>query len=99
VFVTLERLINLDEGYKRAFAVSGRQLLLIVDQGQHLLFENRCPHQGAPLHDGTLANGMLRCRRHGIEFDVHSGRPRLAQCGALTRWPVVYEGDRLGIDL
>lgn len=99
MFVPLERLINLDEGYKRAFEVGGRRLLLIVDQGQHLLFENRCPHQGAPLHDGTLAAGVLRCRRHGIEFDVHSGRPRQGDCGSLIRWPVAYHGDRLGLDL
>lgn len=99
MFVALERLINLDEGYKRGFEVAGRRLLLIVDQGQHLLFENRCPHQGAPLHDGTLVAGVLRCRHHGIEFDVHSGRPRQGNCGSLKRWPVAYDGDRLGLDL
>lgn len=99
MFIPLERLINLDEGYKRGFSVAGKHLLLIVDQGQHLLFEDRCPHQGAPLHTGTLQAGVLRCPRHGLAFDVHSGRPQQGVCGSLIRWPLAYDGDRLGVDL
>ncbi|WP_372239619.1 Rieske (2Fe-2S) protein [Pseudomonas sp. L-22-4S-12] len=31
-----------------------------------MLLENRCPHQGAPLHNATLAGTVLRCARHGV---------------------------------
>ena len=33
MFIALERLINLDEGYRRSFQVAGRSLLLLVVEG------------------------------------------------------------------
>lgn len=74
MFVPLERLLNLDEGYRRTFQVAGRSLLLMVVEGQPLLLENRCPHQGAPLHNATVAGRVLRCVRHGAESICSAGR-------------------------
>ncbi|WP_043307358.1 Rieske 2Fe-2S domain-containing protein [Pseudomonas sp. ML96] len=99
MFVALERLINLQDGYRRTFQVAGRDLLLLVVEQQPLLLENRCPHQGAPLHNATLDGHVLRCARHGIAFDLHSGRPLNAQCAALSRFSLAYDGDRVGIDI
>lgn len=48
MFVALERLINLQGGYRGAFQVQGRHLLLIVVDQRPILMENRCPHQGRP---------------------------------------------------
>jgi len=31
--------------------------------------EDRCPHRFAPLHEGTLEGGQVRCRYHGLEFN------------------------------
>ena len=60
MFIALERLLNLEEGYRRVFSLQGRSLLLMVVEGRTLLLENRCLHQGAPLHNATLAAGVLR---------------------------------------
>lgn len=99
MFVALERLINLQDGYRRTFRVAGHELLLLVVEGQPLLLENRCPHQGAPLYDATLAGQVLRCARHGVEFDLHSGRSLQGQCPALRRFTLAYDGDRVGIEV
>lgn len=99
MFVALERLINLQEGYRRVFTVAGRDLLLLVIDNRPLLLENRCPHQGAPLTNATLIGSILRCSRHGVEFDLGSGRPLSVQCPALRRFNLVYDGDRIGIDV
>lgn len=32
-----------------------------------------CPHAGARLSEGTLANGVVTCPQHGSQFDVCSG--------------------------
>ncbi|MND49089.1 Toluene 1,2-dioxygenase system ferredoxin subunit [compost metagenome] len=62
--------------------------------------ENRCPHQGAPLHAGTLDGSVLRCSRHGIAFDLaNGGQPVNAPCPPLQRLPLAYDGDRIGLDL
>jgi nitrite reductase/ring-hydroxylating ferredoxin subunit len=79
--------------------VEGRHLLLIVVDQQSILMENRCPHSGAPLHTGTLEQGMLRCSRHGIAFDLANGRPLDAPCPPSQRLPLAYDGDRIGLDL
>lgn len=82
MFVALERLINLDEGYRQTFQVGGRSLLLLVVERQPVLLENRCPHRGAPLHNATLVGTVLRCARHGVEFDLVDGQPLNATCAA-----------------
>lgn len=46
MFVALERLLSLDEGYRRVFRVQERSLLLMVVRERTLLLENRCRHQG-----------------------------------------------------
>lgn len=99
MFVALERLINLQDGYRRAFKVAGHDLLLLVVEQQPVLLENRCPHRGAPLHDATLGGHSLRCARHGVEFDLRSGRPLNGQCAPLSLLRLAYDGDRIGIDI
>ncbi|BAU73666.1 Rieske (2Fe-2S) protein [Metapseudomonas furukawaii] len=99
MFVALERLINLEDGYRGRFKVRGHELLLIVVDRQPILMENRCPHQGAPLHTGTLDGAVLRCARHGIAFDLATGRPVDASCPPLRRLALAYDGDRIGLDL
>jgi nitrite reductase/ring-hydroxylating ferredoxin subunit len=99
MFVPLERLINLDEGYRRTFQVEGRSLLLLVLDNQPLLLIDSCPHKGAPLSVATLSGNILRCQRHGIEFQLPSGIPVQAPCPGLSMLKVAYEGDCIGIDV
>lgn len=33
-----------------------------------------CPHQGGPLHEGSIENGVIRCPWHGHAFDALTGR-------------------------
>ncbi|MBD2839085.1 Rieske (2Fe-2S) protein [Pseudomonas sp. JM0905a] len=99
MFVALERPINLQDGYRGTFQVQRRHLLLIVVDQQPILMENRCPHQGAPLHAGTLEQGMLRCARYGVALDLANGRPVNAPCPPLQRLTLTCDGDRIGLDL
>lgn len=99
MFIALERLINLDEGYRQCFQVDGRSLLLLVVDRQPVLLENRCPHQGEPLHQATVVGRVLRCSRHGAEFDLFSGQSLNASCGNLSLFKLAYDGDRIGLDL
>ena len=36
--------------------------------------DNRCPHQGGPLGEGSIENGLLRCPWHGWDYDPISGK-------------------------
>jgi nitrite reductase/ring-hydroxylating ferredoxin subunit len=35
--------------------------------------EDRCPHMGFPLHDGTVEAGLVTCHWHHARFDLASG--------------------------
>jgi pyruvate oxidase len=37
--------------------------------------DNACPHQGGPLGEGSIENGLLRCPWHGYDYDPVSGTP------------------------
>nr|MDJ0941695.1 thiamine pyrophosphate-binding protein [Woeseiaceae bacterium] len=48
--------------------------------GEYTAMENRCPHQGGPLGEGSIEKGeggqcWLRCPWHGWDFDPKTGRP------------------------
>jgi len=44
-------------------------------QGAYHALDNRCPHQGGPLGEGSIENGLLRCPWHGWDFDPATGKP------------------------
>jgi len=48
--------------------------------GTYTAMDNRCPHQGGPLGEGSIEIGkdgqcLLRCPWHGWDFDPKTGRP------------------------
>jgi len=101
-FHALEKLINMRDGYQRAFRIAGKELLLIQQAGEAVIIENSCPHMGVPLTDASLlANKVIRCNAHGIEFELASGKaigPLSDTLECLKKFPVVYEGNQLGVD-
>lgn len=101
-FYPLEKLHQLHDGYCRSFAVRGKNLLLIQNNGNTYLIENRCPHMDASLEWATFQTDKLRCPVHGIEFDLPNGKAlgSLAGCiGDLQRFTITYEGNTLGLML
>src|SRR5262249_37065141 len=63
------------EGRVRSVVVDGRPVAL-ARCGERLgALENRCPHQGGPLGEGSIENGWLRCPWHGYDYDPLTGQP------------------------
>ena len=98
-FQPIARLLELDEGFRRVVRIGGHELLLLHSDGQTHLIERHCPHAGAPLDRSALVDGFLTCPRHGIRFDLRTGRPDTAGCAALQRYQLTYDGDRIGVDV
>ncbi|MBT4137736.1 MAG: Rieske (2Fe-2S) protein [Candidatus Latescibacteria bacterium] len=38
-------------------------------KGQYSALDNKCPHQGGPLGEGSIENGWLRCPWHEWDYD------------------------------
>ncbi len=71
---------ELPEGRVKTVSAGSRQLALVHFQGQFTAMENRCPHQGGPLGEGSIETGTdgkcwLRCPWHGWDFDPLTGKP------------------------
>src|SRR5690348_6516049 len=41
--------------------------------GEAFAIEDRCPHMGFPLHQGTVESGLVTCHWHHARFDLESG--------------------------
>ena len=63
------------EGRVRSVTVDGRTVVLARCGARLSALENRCPHQGGPLGEGSIENGWLRCPWHGYDYDPPTGRP------------------------
>lgn len=99
-FLALEKLMFLEDGYRREFIVDGIPLLLIQEDGQRYLIRNQCPHRGAALTEGAITAGAIRCPNHGWSFNLSDGQCRLPAPGpCLTRYSLVYEGNQIGVVL
>ncbi len=54
--------------------VNHRQFALSHFEGKICALDNHCPHQGGPLGEGTIENGILRCPWHGWDYHPCSGK-------------------------
>jgi pyruvate oxidase len=62
------------EGRVRSVTVDGRSIALTRCGQQLGALENRCPHQGGPLGEGSIEKGLLRCPWHGYDYDPLTGQ-------------------------
>ena len=68
----------LPEGRATTVSVGRRTLAVSNHDGQFGALDNRCPHQGGPLGEGSIEPGAegrswLRCPWHGYDFDPTDG--------------------------
>lgn len=77
----------------------GRRILLLKQGDAIHACANRCPHEGYPLSEGTLADGhMLTCNWHNWKFDLDSGAT-LVGGDTLRRYATRVENGRVMIDV
>jgi nitrite reductase/ring-hydroxylating ferredoxin subunit len=84
------RLDEISEGQRKIGEIEGRSIGVFNVHGTFYALRNRCPHQGAPLCQGSVKGTalptrpgeyewvrdgeILRCPWHGWEFDITTGR-------------------------
>ena len=53
--------------------VGSLPVVVFWHDGEALAIEDRCPHMGFPLHQGTVEAGLVTCHWHHARFDLVSG--------------------------
>lgn len=67
--------------------------------GKYGALDNKCPHQGGPLGEGTIENGMLRCPWHGWDYCPHTGKPPGGYDDGVATYPIEERTDGVYIAL
>jgi thiamine pyrophosphate-dependent acetolactate synthase large subunit-like protein/nitrite reductase/ring-hydroxylating ferredoxin subunit len=66
---------ELPEGRVKTVSIGRRSLALTHYRGGYGALDNRCPHQGGPLGEGSIEKGWLRCPWHGYDYSPCNGSP------------------------
>ena len=94
----LEDSDSLAEGRVMTVEANNKQFCLTKYQGKYACLDNKCPHQGGPLGEGSIENGLLRCPWHGWDFDPINGKAPGFDDGVET-FPIEIREDGIYIGL
>ncbi len=96
---------DLPDGRVMTVTAGTQTLALCHAQGQYAAMDNRCPHQGGPLGEGSIETGVdgkcwLRCPWHGWDFDPLTGKPPGGhEDSGQQMYPVKVEDDQILVGL
>ncbi|TNE57367.1 MAG: Rieske (2Fe-2S) protein [Alphaproteobacteria bacterium] len=84
---------------KQIFKHGSKQILLMFREDKVWACNNRCPHEGYPLAEGTLTGSCtLTCNWHNWKFDLTNGET-LVGGDTLRQYPVTLKGDQIWLDI
>jgi thiamine pyrophosphate-dependent acetolactate synthase large subunit-like protein/nitrite reductase/ring-hydroxylating ferredoxin subunit len=90
---------DLAEGRVRTVIAGRRSLVLTRVGDEYGALDNRCPHQGGPLGEGSIEKGWLRCPWHGYDYDPLTGTPPPGFTDAPARFSVEVREDGVYVDV
>jgi nitrite reductase/ring-hydroxylating ferredoxin subunit len=64
---------ELQEEGRLVASAGGHSIALFAHEGEVYAVDNRCPHMGFPLSDGTVEDGILTCHWHHARFELACG--------------------------
>ena len=84
---------------RTVFRLDGRQIALFHTRKGIYACNNRCPHEGYPLREGTLdENCLLTCNWHNWKFDLETGENQ-RDGDRLRIYPVKVQGADVWIEI
>lgn len=90
---------GLDEGRVTAVQAGVHTVALTRYHGHYGALDNRCPHQGGPLGEGSIEHGLLRCPWHGFDYDPLTGESPGDFADNATAYPVEERDDGVWVEV
>ena len=84
---------ELEEGRVKPVHCEHTTVCMTRFEGRYGALDNRCPHQGGPLGEGSIENGLLRCPWHGWDYDPLTGKPPGGYDDGVRTFPVEVRDD------
>lgn len=98
-FVTVARAGDVPVGGVKVVQVRGVPVAVFHLEDGWWAIEDVCTHDGGPVSDGCLANGVIECSRHGAMFDVRTGAVRrFPATSPVATYAVRVEGDEIQVE-
>ncbi len=73
-FIDVFSTLDMQDGSLRKTEIGGREILLAKAGDRYFAADNRCPHMGGDLSQGTLEGTIVTCPSHHSQFDLSDGR-------------------------
>ena len=90
---------ELPEGRVKPVTCAHKTLCMTHYNGQYAALDNKCPHQGGPLGEGSIEQGWLRCPWHGWDFDPLNGQSPGGHDDGEQIYPVEIRDDGIYVGL
>jgi nitrite reductase/ring-hydroxylating ferredoxin subunit len=96
--------VDLPPGKMIGVEVSGKWLIIANINGEYFAMNGKCNHAGGELWKGTLMSYVVKCPKHGSEYDIRTGKVMkgpwipFAKTTEEKTFPVTVEGDDIFVD-
>ena len=92
---------DIPAGTVKVFEVNGRSLCVAnLDGAEFYAIDNLCTHDNGPLGEGTLADGLVECPRHGARFDLKTGAVKaLPAVRPVRTYSVEVDDDDIAVEV
>lgn len=92
-------LTDLEAKVRTVVKLGGKQIMLLHSAGKTYAFNNRCPHEGFPLSEGTVTDDcILTCNWHSWRFNLEDGET-LVGGDALRHYPLEVRDGEIWLDV
>jgi 3-phenylpropionate/trans-cinnamate dioxygenase ferredoxin component len=98
-YVTVARTDEIAVGGVKVVHVDDVRVAVFRLEDGYYAIEDVCTHDGGPVAEGCLENGVIECPRHGAQFDVRTGAVRRFPATApVPTFPVRVAGDDIQLE-
>jgi nitrite reductase (NADH) small subunit len=98
-FVTVGKLDQVPPGAARAFPVGGKVVAVFNHGGALFAIDDLCPHMGASLAEGEVADGIVTCCWHAWRFRLSDGTWMNSPKVKTGSYPVRVVGDEIQVEV
>lgn len=98
-YKVLDHKEDLPEGRVMTVTAGHTDICLTHFEGNFTALDNKCPHQGGPLGEGSIENGMLRCPWHGWDFHPCTGKSPGGYDDGIPNYKLKQEGDAVFVGI
>ncbi len=98
-FVTVARADEIPLGGRKIVRVAGVPVAVFHLEDGWWAIEDVCTHDGGPVAEGDLVDGVIECPRHGAQFDVRTGAAlRFPAVSPVPTYAVRVVGDEIQVE-